>query len=206
MKKIILLLLNCVFVFNLSAQTDSSKIYKIYKHPSENSRSGSEDIILNNDGSFCVFSAIGGMGISYRGGWWETDTLLVLHPSLNCSGPVVLDKTESRDNGSDELFIEIYNEKGFLKYYGCSDHQDSIIKIIKNDGCIIQNLKEGVLFRYFDIVIKGKSLSGIKTRKRNNKIICVVLEPTSSDDVYWGKRTIPFSELEEDNDNPLYKQ
>lgn len=204
MRKIILFICIYISMFQVFAQTSNSEIYRILKHHTEGSRTGSEDIILYKDGTFCVETAIGYISVTYSGGWWVDDTLLVLFPSQNCNGPLLLDKIEIRDRNSKDLSIEIYNEKGILKYWGHSDNQGKLTTI-KNNGCVIMDVKEGILFRYFHFAFKGRTIH-VKTRKCNNKVVYVVLEPIRSDDVYLGKQTIPFCELEEDNDNPLYKQ
>ena len=203
MKKIALFVFVVFATGILSAQNMCSKIYKIFKHPIENSRWESEDIILYKDGTFCVFSTIGNLQVSYSGGWWMADTLLVLHPSQNCDGPLLLDKTEIRGTNTDGLSIEIYNEKGFLKYCG-NTFNDSLVTVT-SDGCFVHNVKDGILFRYFDIEIKGRTLSKIRTRKRNHKIVVVVLEPIRIDNIYLGRRVLPFCQLEEVDANQYYR-
>ena len=195
MKILILFLLCIIPTVQCVSQMPNSGIYKRFQHPIEGCRANSEDIILYNDGSFQVNSCFANISARYSGGWWMTDSSLILHSSINCAGPRLLNKQETRNNNS-ELCIEIYNEKGLLKYCGYYDEQGSV-RVLKSEGCFVENFKDNIASRRFDIVIKGKVIPNIRVRKRNNKIVCVVLEPISCVDVYLGRLAIPLCELEE---------
>ena len=196
MKKSIVFFCMCILSSAAISQQLHNEIYKVYKKPIRECRDCEEKIILYTDGSFNVYSCLGGMAIQYNGGWWINDSLLILQPSQNCKGPLLLSKEEYYEKNKDSVSIEVYNENGKLLHYSVATDQCQI-NTIHSDGCIVANIKENLFFRYFNIYIKGSSLPPIKTSKRNNRIEIILLEPSTSSDVYIGKQTIPLTTLKE---------
>lgn len=195
MKVKIVFLLMCMF-YNITSAQLTETVYRVFERPNEDCRDGVEDIILYNNGVFYVRTSIGGIAVRYQGGWWIKDSMLVLQPSLNCDSPKILRKKEFRDRKCNAVEIEIYNENGRLIYYGIISENNQI-ENIWSEGCVISGIKEGIFFKYFNFVFKGKSLASVKTKKKNNKIEIIILEPSTNCDLYLGKMEIPISSLVE---------
>lgn len=178
------------------SQNCQSAIYKVFERRIEDYRGCSEKIVLYKDSSFHVYSCIGGMSVQYNGGWWIKDGTLIIQPSLNCDGPKLLNKKEYKDTSTNKINIEIYTEKGKLLYNteidinDCSDNNHI-------SGSININTKERLFYRYYILSIKGRKMSPIRTIKENNRIELIILEPSSSSDVYLGKQVIPLNSLVE---------
>lgn len=194
MKVKIFLLLICIVSNITSAQLIEPVRYKVFERHIEDCKKGTEEIILYADGSFHVSSCIGNIAVQYNGGWWINDSLLVLQPSLNCDAPRLLKTNEFQDKNDNGITVEVYNEKGRLLYYGKLNDKNQI-ETIRSDGCIISEVKESVFFRYFRFIIKGKGFHAVKTKKKNNKIEIMILEPSTSSDIYLGKEIIPLNSL-----------
>lgn len=198
MKIKVLVLIMCMISNAAMAQLSQPLIYKVFERHNEGCRIGVDRIILFEDSSFHVSSCIGNIAVQYNGGWWINDTSLILQPSLNCNGPKLLNKKESRDthkNGN-EIIVEVYNERGSLLCYG-KINDIKRMETIYSKGCIISDVRENMCFRYFHLIVKGRGLSPVKTRKKNNKIEIIILEPSTSSDIYFGKENIPLRNLTE---------
>ena len=198
MKIKVLVLIICMVSNAAMAQSSQHSIYKVFERLNEDCRRGVDRIVLYKDSSFNVSSCIGNIAVQYNGGWWINDTSLVLQPSLNCNAPQLLNKKEFRDKhkNDNEITVEVYNEKGILLYYG-KINDTKQIETIQSKGCIISDVRESICFRYFHFIVKGKKLSPVKTRKKDNKIEIIILEPSTSSDVYFGKENIPLRHLTE---------
>lgn len=166
MKRVYLILLLCMFSNIIFAQGTNPNVYKIFDHRHIGGcRNEIETIVLYDDGTFRVSTCFGNIGVQYNGGWWIKDTCLILQPSLNCDAPLILKKEESCSINEDEVTVEIYNEKGLLKYYG-KINEGNQIETIKSEGCIISEVKECAFFRYFAIIVKGKEIPSVRTKKK----------------------------------------
>lgn len=206
MKKKVLYMCMCIIPYVCFSQQSQDDIYKIYKRHITGCRSDVEEIILYNDNTFLVSSCIGGIGIQYRGGWWINDSLLILQPSQNCKGPILLYKEEYQDKKTKAARIEVYNEKGNLIHYSTTD-STCRNRVIFENGCHLIDIKENFIHRYFHFAVKGKCLTPIPIKKSNNVIEMIILEPSTSSEVYMGKQTFPLKSLTEsslttgENDN-----
>lgn len=196
MKKILFYI--CMFfVTNVCLSQNSHKdIFKLYNRNIDGCRCDVEEIVLYKDSTFIVYSCIGGVGIDYTGGWWINDSSLILQPSLKCDGPILLQKEEHRDKKTEEVRMEVYNENGKLIHY-CIMDSSCRIKVLYENGCHLLDVKEKTIQRYIRFTLKGKGLTPIPMKKHNNVIEMIILEPTSSSDVYFGKQTIPLRLLTE---------
>lgn len=186
----------CILSYFALSQPSDNEIHKVYKRQIIDCRDSEENIVLYTDGSFNVYSCLGGVAIQYNGKWWINDSLLILQPSQKCKGPLLLSKKEYCEKNKNFVSIEVYNENGELLHYSVVTNQ-SKINTIHSEGCIIANVKVSLIFRYFNLYVKGRSLPPIKTNKRNNRIEIILLEPSTSGDVYIGKQTIPLMTLKE---------
>ncbi|MBQ9473799.1 MAG: hypothetical protein IJU81_05260 [Bacteroidales bacterium] len=188
------LLIISIIPTTVFSQNCQSEIYKVFERHIEDCRGCSEKIVLYKDSSFHVYSCIGNISVQYNGGWWIKDSTLIIQPSLNCDGPKLLNKKEYKDTSTNKISIEIYTEKGKLLYNTQIDINDcSNNKHIS--GRINLKIKERLLYRYYTLSIKGRGMRPIRTYKENNRIELIIMEPSSSSDVYLGKQVIPLKSL-----------
>ena len=189
----------CMSVVSIAglSQQSHDDIFKVYsRRITTDCRTDTEEIFLYKDSSFKVYSCLGGVRIDYTGGWWINDSMLILQPSQNCNGPLLLDKKEYQDRKTEGVRIEVYNEKGKLLYFSIINDSSGNGELF-NYGCNLLGIKERFLHRHLRFSVTGKGLAPITTKKKNNAIEIIILEPSSGSDIYIGKQVYPLKSLTE---------
>lgn len=194
MRKIIhILLIFCVTCNQILAQTSKPELYKKYLRVYSN-KDIEERIFLYKDGTFDAYYQYG-YPTNYNGGWWIDGSHLVLQPAWNCSGPKLIEKIEYIDTSIEGLILEIYNEKGILIMHQYIDKMNNVKESV-NSVWGTASFKKGYIYRRWNITIKWKHVvQSILTRKENNHIVLMILEPKTSCDTYFGIQRISLDKL-----------